>query len=479
VSSIPSQRPRTPDDPFEALRVAVAGPVLDGADPAQHAQLADEIGTFNLAVVHHPAVVVGATCTADVAAAVRYAGATGLPVAVQATGHAPVQPADGAALVSTRRMQDVTIDPAARTARIGAGVRWSTVMAAAAEHGLAPLSGSSSNVGAVGYALGGGVGALSRQHGFAADHVRSLQVVTADGAVRLLTAGDERDADLFWALRGGKSNFGIVTEMVVDLFPVSTLFGGGVFFAGSAASDVLHAYRSWADSLPDETTTSIALLRLPPLPHLPEPVRGQFVVHLRFAHDGDAEVGQRLLDPMLAAGPIVLSSVGEMPYTAVDAIHMDPTEPMPSWERGSLLHSLPAEAVDALVGAAGPDVELPLVLVELRQLGGALARPPRVPNAVAGRGGAFQLFTVGPMVPGLAEVVPVAGSAVHEALRPWSTGTSLLNHLGDATTPARVGAAYEPETLRRLLEVKAAYDPGNLFRFGHALGLPADRTPRP
>lgn len=448
---------------LDALAAAVAGPVLVGDDP----RAADEITTFNLAVTHRPAVVVGATCAADVAAAVRWAAERGLSVAVQSTGHGPVRAADGALLVTTSRMKGVVVDPARRTAAAAAGSRWADVVAATAPHGLAPLSGSSSQVGIVGYTTGGGMGCLARQYGFAADLVRSVEIVTADGAVRHVDA--ESDPDLFWAVRGGKGNFGIVTSLEFGLVPVAEVYAGGVFFTGASARDLLHTYRTWAPTLPEEATASIAMLRLPPLEELPEPLRGQFVVHLRFAYTGDEETGRTLLAPMLAEGETLIFAVGTIPYAAVDSVHMDPTDPMPAWERGRLLRELPAEAVDALLEAAGPDVEIPLAMVELRLMGGALSRQPEVPNAVSGRDAAFSAFVVGPLLPGLEEVVPAVGRGVLEAVAPWQTDGAQLNFLGDAHTPDAVARAWAPEVQRRLLAVKQAVDPANLFCHGHAL----------
>lgn len=448
---------------LDALAATVRGPVLAGDDP----RLADEVATFNLAITHRPAVAVGATCAEDVAAAVTWAGRHRLPVAVQATGHGPVKGADGALLVTTSRMREVVVDPDRRTATAAAGARWADVVAAAAPHGLAPLSGSSSQVGVVGYTLGGGMGALSRQHGFAADLVESVEIVTADGQVRHLDA--EHEPDLFWAVRGGKGNFGIVTSLEFGLVAVPEIYGGGVFFEGSSAADVLHAFREWAPALPDQAGTSVAMLRLPPLEEIPEPLRGKFVVHLRFAWTGAAEEGKRLLGPMLSAGQVIAPMLATMPYAEADAIHQDPTDPMPAWERGRLLAELPAEAIDNLLAVAGPDVEIPLAMVELRLMGGALSRQPKVPNAVTGREAAFSAFVVGPLMPGLENVVPAVGRGILDALEPWHTGTAQLNFLGDAHTPEAVAAAWQPDVHRRLLEVKQAVDPGNTFCHGHAL----------
>jgi FAD/FMN-containing dehydrogenase len=447
----------------DELSAQVGGLVLRPGDDGFDA----EISCFNAAVAHKPAVVVGASSAADVAVAVRWAAERDLPIAVQSTGHGAFAAIDGGLLVTTRRMDGVSVDAAAGTARVDAGVRWAAVIEAAAPHGLAPLNGSSSQVGVVGYCLGGGLPVMGRTYGFAADQVRSLEVVTADGRVRHVDAGSE--PDLFWALRGGKGNFGIVTSMVIGLVPVSTLYGGSIVYPGAAASAVLHAYREWAPTLPAETTTAIALMRFPDLPVIPEPLRGQFVVNLRVAHVGTAEDGAALLAPMRAAAPVIVDSVAEIPYTAVDSVHQDPTHPMPIWERGGLLRELSEETVDAILRVAGPDVRTPLFMVDIRQLGGALAAEPAVPNAVAGREGAYSMWTLGLLVPEIAGLVPAAGAAVHEAVAPWCTGGSLLNFLGHVEGPEQVAAVWDADVHARLVAIKRAVDPANLFRAGHAL----------
>jgi FAD/FMN-containing dehydrogenase len=466
IDAAPALEPGGPhhDPPLADLAAAVAGPVLAGDAP----DAAGEVSTFNVAITHRPAVVVGATSAADVAAAVTWAVANGLPVAAQATGHGPVRPVDAGVLVTTSRMQSVEIDAVRRTATIGAGVRWADVLAAAAPYGLAGVSGSSSSVGVVGYSLGGGIGALSRQFGFGADQVRSIELVTADGRIRHVDP--DSDAELFWALRGGKGNFGVITSMVIGLVPVAQIYAGAVFFSADSTRDVLHSFRTWAPMLPERTSTSVAMLNFPPLDELPEPLRGKFVVMLRFAHNGSEAEGVELLAPMLDAGEVVISGLGTMPYTEADAIHQDPTDPLPAWEKGALLAELPSEAVDALLEVAGPEAGTVLTMVELRLMGGALGRQPEVPNAVSGRDAAFTLLTLGVLAPGLEEAVPGAGESILAALRPWSTGTVLLNWLGETTTPAQVARAWTPEVHQRLMTTKRAVDPGNVFRFGHALG---------
>lgn len=451
--------------PVEDLARQVAGPVLAGSHP----DAAVEAATFNLAVTHRPSVVVGATGADDVAAAVRWAVAHGLPVAAQATGHGPIRPVDGGVLITTSRMSAVEVDADRRTARVGAGARWADVIAAGEPFGLTGVSGSSSSVGVVGYSLGGGLGPLSRQYGFGADQVLSVELVTADGRLRHLDAQSE--PDLFWAIRGGKSNFGVVTSMEIALVPVTTIYGGALFFAADSARDVLHSFRTWAPTLPDRAGTSVALMNLPPFEHLPEPIRGKYVAMLRFAHNGGEAEGAELLAPMLDAGEVLLSGVGPMPYSQSDLIHQDPTDPLPVWERGGLLRELSAEAVEALLAVAGPETNPFLTMVELRLMGGALGRQPRVPNAVPGREAAYTLLALGALAPEIAERVPAAGEAVLSAMEGWSTGTVQLNWLGETATPADVARAWTPETHRRLMEVKRAVDPDNVFRFGHNLGV--------
>jgi FAD/FMN-containing dehydrogenase len=448
----------------ERLRGRVHGPVYAAGDDG----LAAEVATWNVAVQHTPAIAVGATCAADVAAAVSWAVAHDLGVAVQATGHGPVRNAAGTVMITTRRMQGVVIDPERRTARVEAGVKWKRVMEAAAGFGLAGLCGSSSDVGVVGYTLGGGLGSLGRKYGFAADAVRSVEIVTADGRQRTLSADSE--PELFWAVRGGKGNLGIVTALEMDLVPVGELYAGGIFFAGEDAAAVLQAWRRWAPMMPEEVGTSIALLRLPDEEFLPPPLRGQTAVHLRYSYCGtDLAEGEALLAPMRDAGRVLLGGVGPMSTAAMDAIHMDPVDPMPAYEKGMLLADLPPEAVDALMAAAGPQLDIPLIMLEIRLMGGALARPAKVPNAVAGRSGAYAVFAIAPGVPELAQVAPAVVRGALGALEPWRSPETVINFLGDVSGPDEVAAAYPPGVYGRLAELKAAVDPHRVFSSGHAI----------
>ncbi|MEO9329869.1 FAD-binding oxidoreductase [Gordonia aurantiaca] len=440
---------------FDSLLSAVSGPVFTPADEGY----AGELSGFNLIAAPAADVVVAAESADDVAAAVRYARANGLRVGARATGHGLPIEGRGTVVITTSRLNQVTVDPVARTARVGAGVRWRDVIAATAPHGLTGVVGSSSSVGVVGYTLGGGLSPLGRQFGWAADHVRSIELATADGHIRTVDAS--AGSDLFWAIRGGRDGFGIVTAIEFELFDLPTIYGGGIFFAGSAARDVLHAWREWAPSLPEEAGTSIAVLRLPPDPNLPAPLQGRLAVHVRYTHTGDPATAAALLAPMRTAGPILLENVDILPTAALDAVHMDPPGPMPSAERGALLDDFSAETAEALLAAAGPQVASPLAIVEVRLLGGRLTRPQRTANAVAGRHGAFHVIAIGVPAGPLADQVGPHLQAVTDAVSPWRCG-ALLNFCG--LPAAERAGLWGTEDRMRLESIRRRHDPTGVLR---------------
>jgi FAD/FMN-containing dehydrogenase len=422
---------------------------------------------YNRRLSLRPAVVVEAAGAADVQAAVRFAAAHNLPVAVKASGHQVFLPEQGGVLITTHRMTAMSVDPAHRRARVEAGLRWSHVIENTAKHGLAPMVGSAPNVGVVGYTLGGGHSpTLGRSQGYAADHVHCLDVVTADGELRRVSA--ESEPDLFWAMRGCKGNYGVVTALEFDLFPVDRVFGG-LYFPGERLSEVLHAWRAWVVTLPVEATSSIAVQRLPQIPELPDPLRGAFVVHVRFCHLGSEEEGERLLAPMRKVTPVVFDTVTDMPFTATSAIHNDPVDPLPYWDRTTSLVDFPAEAVDAFVAVTGPDSACPLVTVEIRHLEGALSREPAVANSIALRDVRFCVFGFGVGAPQQESVMRRHLAAFVDALAPWSSPHLMPNFLSpaEADTPNGMCDAFGDERYERLVKVKEAYDPTNLFLTNH------------
>jgi FAD/FMN-containing dehydrogenase len=435
-----------------------SGPVFRPGDDGYDAERAG----FNLAVDHHPQLIVGATGPEDVVAAVNYASGRELAVAVLTTGHGPAVPADGQVLINTRRMNDVQIDSAARTARVGGGVQWHQVLPQSVPHGLAPLNGSSPEVGVVGYTLGGGVGPLGRSYGYAADRVRRVDIVSADGQVRQATADSE--PELFWAVRGGKGNFGVVTGLEFELVPVSRLYGGGLFFPAEATADVLHAYSRWVHTAPEEMSSSALLVEFPTAPEIPDLFRGRYIINLRLAYTGTAQEGERLVQPLRDIGSQILDTLDELPYTEVGTIYNDPVDPVAAEESNILLHTLDAGAVDTILSLAGPEAGSPLI-IEIRQLGGAYARPPAIPSAVGGRDAAYVIFATCRIEPGQEDAARRAHERLRDRTRPWATGGTIYNFSGVSDAdPERVRLAFAPADYGRLARAKALYDPENMFR---------------
>lgn len=455
------------NEAIEKLAAQVQGPVLcPGEDDYD-----EERAGFNLALRHRPDVIVGAARTEDVATAVEFAAAHGLPVAVQATGHGYSVAAEGGLLITTGRMSGVTVDPARRTVTVAAGVRFEQVIPEAAVHGLAPLSGSAPHVGVVGYVLGGGVGLLARTYGYASDQVRSLQVVTAQGSVVRVTA--ESEPDLYWALLGGRDNFGIVTELEMGLVPVQRLFGGGLFYDAETATELLQTYVRWTEGLPQEMNSSVALIPFPDDPEVPEPMRGRHIYHVRIAHTGAPQQAQRLLEPLrAAAGPALLEALHEMPYTESASIHDDPPVPVPFLREVALFRDLDPQVITTVLDHAGPRAPLPIV-VELRHLGGALAANPQHRNAVSHRDAQYLLSVVVLLFGPTEDDARPLLDQLFEELSPSSSGTSLnfLGH-GKNATGKRLEAAYTPADFERLRVLKSTYDPSNLFRSNY--NIPPD-----
>jgi FAD/FMN-containing dehydrogenase len=446
-----------PDASVAALRSRLTGPAFLPDDRGY----LEECATYNLLTPLRPRIAIGAQTAADVQAAVRFAADNGLGVAIRDGGHIVAKQDEGIVAVNMTRMRNVSVTPEKRQVRFGGGALWQNVLDAVTPLGLAPLNGSSPTVGATGYLMGDGHSpSLGRSFGWAPQFVTALEVVTADGRASRITA--DSNPELFFAIRGTKGNFGIVTAVETDVFPVTRIYGGGLWFAGADIAEVLHAWREWVTEIPDQMSTSVAILRLPQDPALPDPLRGAFVVHVRVQYNGAAEEGEKLLAPLRGAAPTVLDTVGEMPYAQAATVHMDPPEPLPHLERSSGLAELTKETVDALVGFAGPDSDCQLVVIEIRHLGGALSRAPRTPDAIPSRGLPFQLFAfgVGPTQQ-LADLIAL--------VRPWADTRTMVNFLApeEATTQREMRVIYGAELYDRLARIKRDYDPTNMFRVNH------------
>ncbi|MFI6322953.1 FAD-binding oxidoreductase [Nonomuraea sp. NPDC050556] len=421
---------------------------------------------FNLAVQHQPVAVVLPSSAEDVAEAVRVAGAAGWPVAVQTTGHGIGVPAAGALLVNTRDLAGVAVDPIEGTATVGGGVRWRAVVEAGATYGLAPLNGTAVDVGVAGFVAGGGLPVHGSPYGYGSDHVSSFTLVTADGRVRRVDR--ETEEDLFWAVRGGKSNFGIITEVTIGLMPLSTIYGGTLTFPGALGPQVLAAWAEWLAAQPDEMTTAISFSRVPDLERVPPEMRGRHLVSVRVAYTGDAAKGEHLVAPLRALRPI-LDTVTARPYSRVGEIAADPTDPMPSTDSSGLMDRLDAAAMAAVLEVTGPDAAHAAATVELRAITGRLASPGPVPSALGPvREAGFTFWMVDLLLPGRAEEVAAGHAKTMETMAPVLNGHRFPNHLSPSDRAAEVVAScYHPADYGRLRAIKKAVDPGNTFRVNH------------
>ncbi|MBX3083017.1 MAG: FAD-binding oxidoreductase [Anaerolineae bacterium] len=451
--------------PLEQLRAQVQGGVYtpedDGYENARKA--------WNLTVDQHPAVIVTANNAAHVAATVRFARATGRGIAVQSTGHGVVLPANDSVLIRTSSMQEVRIDPVTQTAWVEAGALWHMVLTPAQKHGLAPLLGSSPYVGVVGYTLGGGMGWLSRKYGLAADSVRSFELVTPEG--QLINASSAEHSDLFWALRGGGGNFGVITGMEIQLYPVTTVYGGNLIYPAEIAKQVFTLYREWIASAPDELTSSIAIMNMPNAPALPEPLRGKSVVMIKGCFCGSVKDGEALLAFWRSRLTPIADSFQAMPFSAVGTISNDPVNPSAGLSSGGWLKDLSDETIDAIIQYALARNGSPLTGVDIRHAGGAIARVAKTSAAFSHRTAPYVMQMFGGASTSEAKTKLtdyIAGFKA--ALAPHLDGV-YLNFLSGEEARARSKEGYSEAAYQQLKGVKAVYDPNNYFR--HSFDIPA------
>jgi FAD/FMN-containing dehydrogenase len=421
---------------------------------------------WNLAADLRPAVVVLPTSVDDVVGAVHYATERELRIVVQGTGHGMMAhaPLDGAVLVNMRELRGVEIDAANRRARVEAGAVWEDVVTPAVEQGLTALHGSSPNVGVVGYSLGGGIGWLARKHGLSAESVLAIELVTADGA--LVRADRTQNTELFWALRGGGGGLGVVVAVEIALYAVDDLVAGMMIWPWEQAEEVLGRYVEWAETAPDSVSASGRLLQVPPLEEIPEFLRGRQLVIVDGAVLGTEAEADEILAPLRDLEPEI-DTFGAASLEALIRLHMDPEPPMPGIGDGVLVDALDADAIAAMLEVAGPGTESPLVMVELRQLGGALRERKPGAGALGSLDGSFALYVLGvPMTPEIGEAIEARAEALIQALAPWSRGKPYLNF---AEKRVAIGDAIGPEAFARLEAIKAKVDPDGRFRPAHVL----------
>jgi hypothetical protein len=443
------------------LRALIGGEVHLPGDPSYDAgRLA-----FNVTVDQRPAAIVEPRSAEEVATVMRFAATERLRVAPQCTGHnaAPLDSLEDSILLKTNAMDRVCIDAPARRARVGAGARWEDVVPDASELGLAAMHGSTPDVSVVGYSLGGGLGWYSRKHGLAANHVTAIEVVTPDGQIRWAT--HEHEAELFWALRGGGGNFGVVTAIEFELLPLEKIYAGVLFFPVERAGEVLHAWREWTAGVTEDVTSVGRILQFPPLEVVPEPVRGKSFVLVEAVFLGNEADAQRMLEPLRAMGP-VMDTFASQPPVGIAELHMDPRDPVPYDSTHTMLGELDSAAIDRLVEAAGPESGSALLSVELRHTGGALARTAPGAGAVATLPGEFAFFAVGMIAPEIAEKTEADLDRVAAALRPYEAGRyfNFVEEKSDA-------AGFFPTTVAARLEAaRDTYDPTRLMQANHEIG---------
>jgi FAD/FMN-containing dehydrogenase len=447
------------DQRLAALRHRIDGEVLTPGDPG----FREAAQAWNRNACHDPAVIVVAEDVGDVIAAVTFAAERGLGLGVQATGHGVALPVDGVLLV-TSRMDGVEVDAEERTAWIQAGTPWGPVLAAAQARGLAPLVGSSLAVGAVGFTLGGGLGWLARRFGPSCDAVRSLEVVTPDGA--LVCASRDEHPALFHALRGGGGgSLGVVTEMEVQLFPVTTVYGGDLTYRAEDAADVLEQWSRWVADVPDELTSSVVLLNGPG-------GRGSTIV--RGCWSGPVDAGRALLDEWRALRPPVVDGWGEQRFADLAALSAEPTEPTARLVTGGWLAAAAGQCIDrgagqilaaATFGADGPPA---LRYCEVRHAGGAVATSAkRGGSSMGNRDGAFLLHLVG-VVDDEHDAATIARhlDATTAALGAHLSDRTYLNVLDGPTRAAAAPTSIDAADLAAIAAVAAEVDPDHLLRYG-------------
>jgi len=444
----------------ESLRGLCGGAVHLPADPG----FDDARTPWNVAIDQHPAAVAYPATAAETAQLVRAAVAAGLRVAPQSTGHnaGPLDRLDDVVIVRTSAMTHIDVDPVRQVATVGGGALWLPVVEAAATHGFAVLHGSAPDVGVVGYSLGGGVYHYSRALGLQANAITAAELVTADGSIVRATATE--NSELFWALRGGGGNFGIVTALEFTMFPFQDAYAGMLVWDRTDTERVLRRWVQWTADAPDEVTTAFRVLNLPPLPDIPEPFRGRQLVVIDGAVLASDQRSVEILSALRDLGP-ELDTFGRVPVQALARLHMDPEGPTPSVSNSALLDGMPEAAIEAFVEQAGPGSTSTLLVSELRQLGGALSRPQPGAGALPAIDGAFLAFGVAIAA---TEQMAAAGlrdaNALVAALAPFRSARQYLSFVEHPTDPS---TGYEPVAWGRLVTLKSAFDPDGVIVGNH------------
>lgn len=443
----------------QGLDGSVLLPGDDGYDEAR--------SMWNGRFERRPAVVARCASSEDVSAAVRFARDEGMPLSVKGGGHsyAGNTVLEDSLLIDLSALDSVEVDAEARRVVVGGGARWGSVDAATQEHGLATVGGTVSTVGVAGFTLGGGSGWLTHKHGLALDNLRSAEVVTASGDI--VRADDDENPDLFWALRGGSGNFGVVTAFEFALHPVGPeVLAGQVFYPFERSKELLRFYRDYFLDAPDEVMCYPFFIRVPPIELFPEPFHGKLALDFVIAYIGPVEEAREHLDPFRGLGDPFLDLVAPQPYVMLQQA-FDPGMPSGNrwYSRSQQLDELSDEAIDTLVDNLDP-FPGELTAVYLGPHDGAVSRVPSDATAYAHRSSAHELHVFPGWLDAAHDAANIAwANQVHDAMRPFGNERVYVNLLGDMESE-RVPEAYA-DNYQRLVELKAKWDPDNLFQGNH------------
>ncbi len=426
----------------------------------------DEARTvFNAMIDRSPALIARCATAQDVAAALNLARERSLPLSVYGGGHGVTGSAvcEGGVCVDLRPMKQIDIDVIARTARAEAGLTWGEFDAATQEHGLVVTGGRVSSTGIAGLTLGSGSGWLERKFGFACDNLIQAEVVTADG--RQIVASESENPDLFWALRGGGGNFGVVTAFHFRLYPLGPMVLGGLLIHPRETGH--EAARFWRDFMavaPDEAGGALAFVTAPDLPFVPEPLRGLPVVAIVVCYAGDPDDGVRDFGPLLEFGPPAVNLVQPIPYVALQQL-IDAGNPkgMLNYWSADFLRELPDEAIDTLLDRALQPAS-PMSQVIVLPGGGAIARVTDEAMAFGQRQTPWNIHYLSMWAdPADSDRNIAFTREISTAMKPWITGRVYLNFLGEEGQE-RIEAGFGPAKYAQLRRLKAKWDPTNLFR---------------
>lgn len=451
---------------LEQLTTRLPGKVVT---PADSQYKTGRLG-WDLAVNQRPKVIVFAETAQDVVDAMNFARQNHLPVAVLGTGHGMKRAADDALLLNLTRMTGVEVHPDTQSAWVVGGTKWGQVLEQAQKFGLAPLLGSSPDVGAVGYSLGGGLGWLGRKYGLSVDSILRMEVVTADGVLR--SVNQDENSELFWAIRGGGGGFGVVTGMEIRLYPVTQVYAGNLLYPPEMAGEVIQRYRQWVSNAPDELSTGFVLMNFPPLPEVPPMLSGKSVVIVRGCYTGAIEEGEKIMDFWRSWQQPMVDDFKPLPYIRAAEISQDPVDPLPSMFIGGWLQEISEVAADALIQHTFPQGGPPLVtMTEVRHAGGVISRVDPDSNAYSNRESQFCWMSLSVvMSPEMGKMLAAHYARLQKALEPCLTGKLYPNFSSGDQIRQRTQDAFGDKTFRRLQEVKAKYDPENRFDF--ALNIP-------